>query len=106
MKRGWTKWILLSSTVGGLMAVVADGHAVVAQEKGGGDVTGRSGNVENWPLPVDTDGMDLGLDSCRVGRVGRSRACLCAGRSWRCEAPARGDIEGGRSAYWKVSAPR
>jgi len=39
MKRGWTKWILLSATVGGLMAVVADGHAVVAQEKGGGDVT-------------------------------------------------------------------
>ena len=106
MKRGWTKWILLSATVGGLMAVVADGHAVVAQEKGGGDVTGV-GTVENWPVPVHTDGWTWGSIPAVWAESEDRVLVFMRGRSRRCaKCPHEATSKGGRSASWKVSAPR
>ena len=95
MKRGWTKWILLSATVGGLMAVVADGHAVVAQEKGGGDVTGPYEYVENWPLPVHTDGWTWGsIPAVWAESEDRVLVFMRGEKPAMREVPARGDIKG------------
>ena len=95
MKRGWTKWILLSATVGGLMAVVADGHAVVAQEKGGGDVTGPYEYVENWPLPVHTDGWTWGsIPAVWAESEDRVLVFMRGEKPAMKDVPARGDIKG------------
>ena len=94
MKTGWTKWILLSATVGGLMAVVADGQAVVAQEKGGGDVTGPDRYVGTGRCRyIPTDGPGVRYLPC--GRVGRWVLVFMRGEKPAMrEVPARGDIKG------------
>ena len=57
-----------------LMTASSAVRIAVAQEKGGGDVTGPYDYVSDWPLPLHADGWTWGLDSGGVGRVGGS--CL------------------------------
>lgn len=56
------KWVFSSFLIAGLAMVLAapSANVMVAQDKGGGDVTGPYDYVENWPQPIHNDGWSWG----------------------------------------------
>ncbi|RPI51768.1 MAG: 6-bladed beta-propeller [Acidobacteria bacterium] len=91
------KWIVLPVVCAGFVAAMAGGPArvVLAQGKGGAEVTGPYEYVDNWPLPVHADGWTWGsIPAVWAESEDRVLVFMRGEKPAMKDVPARGDIKG------------